>query len=90
MTGRPCLKSRETDLGHSLGDGIIVAALAAAVVAWMYVRHVVIELYAVVAAATAVWLMRDLGVVSIVTALAIGVPVAAGTSAYGRRLATEQ
>ena len=27
-------------MGHSLGDGIIVAALAAAVVAWMYFRHV--------------------------------------------------
>ena len=27
-------------MGHSLGDGLIVAALAAAFVAWLYFRHV--------------------------------------------------
>ena len=49
--------------------------------------RVVIAIYVVVAAATAVWLMRDLPMESIVAAVAIGVPVAAGASAYGRRLA---
>ncbi len=43
--------------------------------------------YFVVAAAMAVWLMRDLPLESIAAAVAIGVPVAAGVSAYGRRLA---
>ncbi|MEO6193406.1 MAG: hypothetical protein ABIS20_10370 [Thermoanaerobaculia bacterium] len=46
----------------------------------------VIAVYMVVAAATAVWLMRDLDVKSIVAAVVIGVPVAVGASAYGRRL----
>ena len=49
--------------------------------------RVVIAVYAVVAAATAVWLMRDLPLESILAAVAISVPVAAGASAYGRRLA---
>ena len=49
--------------------------------------RVVIAVYVVVAAATAVWLMRDLPMESIVAAVVIGVPVAAGASAYGRRLA---
>lgn len=49
--------------------------------------RVVIAVYIVVAAATAVWLMRDLPMESIVAAVVIGVPVAAGASAYGRRLA---
>ncbi len=49
--------------------------------------RVVMAVYVVVAAATAAWLMRDLPMASIVAALAIGVPVAAGASAYGRRLA---
>ena len=49
--------------------------------------RVVIAVYIVVAAATAVWLMRDLPMMSIVAALVIGVPVAAGARAYGRRLA---
>jgi hypothetical protein len=49
--------------------------------------RVAIAVYIVVAAATAVWLMRDLHVESIVAAVVIGVPVAAGASAYGRRLA---
>jgi hypothetical protein len=43
--------------------------------------------YVVVATAVAVWVMRDLPMESIVVAAAIGVPVAAGASAYGRRLA---
>jgi len=30
---------KETDMGHSVGDAAIVAALAAAVVAYMYIRH---------------------------------------------------
>jgi hypothetical protein len=33
--------------------------------------------------------MRDLHAVSILTALAIGVPVTAATGAYGRRLAID-
>ena len=49
--------------------------------------RVVIAVYIVVAAATAVWLMQDLPMESIVAAVAIGVPVAAAASAYGRRLA---
>jgi tetrahydromethanopterin S-methyltransferase subunit E len=50
------------------------------------VGRVVIALYIVVAAATAVWLMQDLQMESIVVAVVIGVPVAAGAGAYGRRL----
>jgi hypothetical protein len=49
--------------------------------------RVVIAVYIVVAAATAVWSMRDLHVASIVAAVVISVSVAAGASAYGRRLA---
>ena len=49
--------------------------------------RLVIAVYNVVAAATAVWLMRDLRMESIVAAVVISVPVAAGASAYGRRLA---
>ena len=49
--------------------------------------RVVIAVYVVIAAAAAAWLMRDLPIVSIAAALAISVPVAAGASAYGRRLA---
>ena len=51
------------------------------------VGRVVIAVYIVVALAAAVWLMRDLRIEWIVAALVIGVPVAAGASAYGRRLA---
>jgi tetrahydromethanopterin S-methyltransferase subunit E len=51
------------------------------------VGRVVIALYIVVAAATAVWLMQDLQMESIVAAVVIGVPVAVGAGAYGRRLA---
>jgi hypothetical protein len=49
--------------------------------------RVVIAAYIVAAAAMAVWLMRDLPIESVVAAVAIGVPIAAGASAYGRRLA---
>jgi hypothetical protein len=49
--------------------------------------RVVIAVYVVVAAATAVWSMRDLPMEAIAAAIAIGVPVAAGASAHGRRLA---
>jgi hypothetical protein len=49
--------------------------------------RVVIAVYVVAAAATAVRLMQDLPMESIVAAVVIGVPVAAGASAYGRRLA---
>ena len=49
--------------------------------------RVVIAVYVVAAAATAVRLMQDLPMESIVAAVVIGVPVAAAASAYGRRLA---
>ena len=42
--------------------------------------------YAVVAAATAGWLMRDVPVTAMVAALAMTVPIALGASAYGRRI----
>jgi hypothetical protein len=32
-------EGKETDMGHTLGDGIIVAALAAAFTAYLYFRH---------------------------------------------------
>jgi len=48
--------------------------------------RVVIAVYIVVAAGTAVWLMRDLRMELIAAALAVGVPVAAAASVYGRRL----
>jgi hypothetical protein len=35
----PCLKSQEIDMGHTIGDGIIVVALAAALVAYLYFKH---------------------------------------------------
>ena len=50
----------------------------------------VIAIYIVVAVATAVWLMRDLRVEAIVAAVVIGVPLAAGASAYGRRLVLDR
>jgi hypothetical protein len=49
------------------------------------IGRVVIALYVVVASVTAVWWMWDLPVESIAAAVAIGVPVAAAASAYGRR-----
>jgi hypothetical protein len=51
------------------------------------VGRVVIGVYAVVATSTAAWLMRDLDLKWIVAAMAISALVAAGASAYGRRLA---
>jgi hypothetical protein len=52
--------------------------------------RVAIAAYALVAAATTGWLMRDLPVESILVAVAISVPVAAAASAYGRRLVVGQ
>ena len=49
--------------------------------------RVVIAVYIVIAAAATLWLMRDLQVTWIVAAVAIGTPVAAAASVYGRRLA---
>jgi len=49
------------------------------------IGRVAMAVYIVAAAATTVWLMRDLRVELIATALAIGGPVAAGARAYGRR-----
>jgi hypothetical protein len=49
--------------------------------------RVVMAVYALVATATAVWLLRGLPLEAIGVAVAIGVPVAAGASAYGRSLA---
>jgi len=49
--------------------------------------RMVIVVYSVMAAATAAWLMRDLEVELIATAVVIAAPIAAGASAYGRRLA---
>ena len=46
----------------------------------------VIFAYALVAAVTAAWCMRDLPVEWIAAAVAISVPVAAAASAYGRRI----
>ena len=47
----------------------------------------VIAAYVVIAAAATVWLMRDVQATWIVAAVAIGAPVAAAASVYGRRLA---
>lgn len=47
----------------------------------------VFVLYVAVAGTTAAWLLRDLSVEQLAVAIAIGVPVAAGLSVYGRRLA---
>jgi len=52
--------------------------------------RVVIVAYALVAAATAAWLMRDLPVGSIAAAVAMSVSVATAASAYGRRLLVSQ
>lgn len=49
--------------------------------------RVVLALYAVVAAAAAAWLLRDLPIEAIAAAVAVGAPIAAAASAYGRRLA---
>jgi tetrahydromethanopterin S-methyltransferase subunit E len=50
------------------------------------IGRVAMAVYVGVAATTTVWLMRDLRLELIATALAVGVPVAAGAIAYGRRL----
>lgn len=49
--------------------------------------RVVIAAYILIAVAASLWLMRDLQVTWIVAAVAIGTPVAAAASVYGRRLA---
>ncbi len=49
--------------------------------------RVVIGIYFVAAVAVAGWMMRDLRPECVATALAIGVAIAAGTSAYVRRIA---
>ena len=51
--------------------------------------RIVIAAYFVIAVAAAAWLMQDLRVEWIAAALAIGVPVAAAASAYGRRVALD-
>ena len=50
----------------------------------------VLAIYVVVAAALAVWLMRDLPIEVIAAATAIGVPVAGAAAAYGRHVAVER
>jgi len=52
--------------------------------------RLVIAAYIVAAAATTLWLMRDLPTVSIVAAVATTVSVAAAASAYARRLQVGQ
>jgi hypothetical protein len=49
--------------------------------------RVAIAAYGLAAAATAAWAMRDLRLEWVVAAVVISVAVAAGASAYGRRLA---
>ena len=49
--------------------------------------RVVIGVYLVAAVAATAWLMRDLRAEWVAAALAIGAPIAAGTSAYVRRIA---
>ena len=51
------------------------------------IGRAVIAAYIVIAAATTVWLMRDVQTTWFVAAVAIGAPVAAAASFYGRRLA---
>ena len=48
--------------------------------------RVIIAVYAVVAVSAAAWFLRDLPMLSIVAAFAISASVAAGASAYGRRI----
>jgi hypothetical protein len=49
--------------------------------------RIVMAVYVLAGVALAVWLMRDLSIESIAAAVAIGVPVAACASAYGRQVA---
>jgi 4-amino-4-deoxy-L-arabinose transferase-like glycosyltransferase len=51
------------------------------------IGRVVMAVYIVVAAATAVWLIRDLPVASVVAAALVGLSVAVAAKAYGQRLA---
>jgi hypothetical protein len=51
------------------------------------IGRAVIAAYVVVAVAATLWLMRDVQTTWIVAAVAIGTPVAAAASIYGRRLA---
>lgn len=50
------------------------------------VGRAVIAVYAVAATATAVWVMRDLQILSIAAGVVTSASVAAGASVYGRRL----
>jgi hypothetical protein len=52
--------------------------------------RVVIAVYIVFAVVTAAWVMRGLPLEWIATAVAIGVPAAAGAGVYGRRVAGVQ
>ena len=47
------------------------------------------SIYIVVAGATMAWLMRDWPVQGIVTAVGMGVAIAAASAAYGRRLLSQ-
>jgi hypothetical protein len=49
--------------------------------------RVLVTAYAVIGAAMAAWLMRDLPATMIVAALVMTVPLAIGAGAYGRRIA---
>jgi hypothetical protein len=51
------------------------------------IGRAVIAAYVVVAVAATVWLMRDVQTTWIIAAVAIGTPLAAAASIYGRRLA---
>lgn len=51
------------------------------------VGRAVLAAYAVLAVGLAAWLLRDLPPLAIVSALLALVPLAAGSAAYGRRLA---
>ena len=52
--------------------------------------RVVLAVYVVAASAAAAWALRGLPLESIVAAVLIGVPAAAGASAYARRLVAGQ
>ncbi len=49
--------------------------------------RVALAIYAVLAAATTVWLMQDVRADQVVAAVAIGLPVVGGATAYARRIA---
>jgi hypothetical protein len=52
------------------------------------IGRVVVAVYIAGAVTMAVWLMGDLTLETVAAAVAIGVPIAAAGSAYGRRFAT--